>query len=134
MLIGAIGETHRVPRLATPGGALPFSVGIAAKAGRIIGLGDLQLDVDDEACHADTAPPCAPQEIASFHELPSRPVGVVISGHPSPPSHTMRGLTTIEHTKAHTDRLSAGVRTRLTGRGGLVACSYLRLRPGAHMP
>src|SRR5262249_11867096 len=46
ILIGAFVETHRVPGLAAPGSAVPFAVSIAAKVGRIIVLGDLQLDVE----------------------------------------------------------------------------------------
>jgi len=37
---------HRVSRLESPGRAVPFAFGIAAKIGRIIGLGDLQLNVE----------------------------------------------------------------------------------------
>src|SRR5262249_34853582 len=46
ILIGAFVETHRVPGLAAPGSAVPFAVGIATKVGRIIVLGDLQLNVE----------------------------------------------------------------------------------------
>ena len=45
-MIRPLVEAHRIACLESPGSAVPFAFGIAAEVGRIIVLGDLQLNVE----------------------------------------------------------------------------------------